>query len=120
MTEIRLLLPQLMAQRRVNRTQLASASGLRYATLSDVYSGKHRPSLETLEAVIQGLEKMTGQPVEITDLLEVTRSVLPLHGDPDRPALSGPLKKFRFEKRDDRPRVTTPSEQIVADLRGRE
>ena len=71
MREIRVKLGEVMAQRRVNRKQLSDATGIRYATLSDVYSGKRRPTLETLEAVLNGLESLSGRPVALTDVLEV-------------------------------------------------
>ena len=97
----------MLAQRRVNRRQLADAAGIRYATLSDVYNGKHRPSLETLESVICGLEKLTGEKVELTDLLEVSR-----------PVFKGPLKKFTGFVRADAPRSSVPSEEVISEMRG--
>lgn len=107
MTQIRVLLPQLLAQRRVNRRQLAEAAGIRYATLSDVYNGKHRPSLETLESVMTGLEKLTGEKVELTELLEVSR-----------PVFKGPLKKFRGRAMPGAPKVDIPSEDLISEMRG--
>jgi transcriptional regulator with XRE-family HTH domain len=120
MTQIRVRLPELMAQHRINRKQLAEETGMRYATLSDVYTGKSRPSLETLEVVIGGLERMTGKPVELTDLLEVVRQQLPLHGDPNRAAFDHTnLKSFSLRERGARPKVATPTEVLVAEIRGR-
>ncbi len=71
MKAIQVKLAGVMARRRVNRKQLAEASGMRYATLSDVYTGKRRPTLETLEAVLNGLEQLSGQPIDLLDVLEV-------------------------------------------------
>lgn len=107
MTQIRVLLPQLLAQRRVNRRQLAEAAGLRYGTLNDVYNGKHRPSLDTLESVISGLEKLTGEKVELAELLEVSR-----------PVFGGPLKKFTGFVRPHAPKVEVPSEVLISEMRG--
>ena len=121
MTQIRVLLPELLAQRRLNRKQLAEGSGVRYATINDMYTGKRRPSLETLEAVMAGLEKLTGRRVELTDLLEVVHDPAPLHGDPERPALeTRNLKTFHLRSREGQPRVSTPSEVLVAQERGRD
>ena len=121
MTQIRVRLPELLAQHRLNRKQLAEGSGMRYATINDLYSGKRRPSLDTLEAIMAGLEKMTGQRVELGDLLSVVHEPAPLHGDPARPALEGgQLKTFHLRPRGEQPRVSTPSEVLVAELRGRE
>lgn len=120
MSQIRVRLPELLAQRRINRKQLAEGAGLRYATVNDVYSGRRRPSLETLEAVMAGLERLTGLPVNLDDLLEVVHEPAPLHGDPDRPALdTANLKTFRLRERGPQPAVTMPSEVLVAQLRGR-
>lgn len=121
MTQIRVLLPELLAQHRLNRKQLAEGSGVRYATINDMYTGKRRPSLDTLEAVMAGLEKMTGRRLELSDLLKVVHDPAPLHGDPERPALdAGHLKTFRLRARGEQPTVNTPSEVLVAELRGRE
>lgn len=121
MTQIRVLLPELLAQHRLNRKQLAEGSGVRYATINDMYTGKRRPSLDTLEAVMAGLEKMTGQRVELSDLLEVRHVPAPLHGDPERPALDAEhLKTFRLRPRGMQPAVKVPSEVLVAALRGRD
>lgn len=71
MRHLRVRLPELLAQHRLNRRRLSQQVGLRYATLNDVYSGKRRPSLDTLEAILNGIEQLTGQPVALGDLLEV-------------------------------------------------
>lgn len=111
MTQIRVLLPELLAQHRLNRKQLAEGSGMRYATINDMYTGKRRPSLDTLEAVMAGLERMTGRPVELGDLLEVVHA----------PALDAEhLKTFHLRSRGEQPAVQTPSEVLVAALCGRD
>lgn len=121
MTQIRVLLPGLLAQHRLNRKQLAEGSGVRYATINDMYTGKRRPSLDTLEAVMAGLERMTGQPVELSDLLTVVHDPAPLSGDPERPALDAEhLKTFHLRPYREQPAVKTSSEVLVAALRGRD
>lgn len=120
MTEIRVRLPELLSQRQINRKQLSEQTGLRYATVSDLYTGRRKPNLDTLQMVLEGLEQLTGQPVEITDLLEVVRAPAP-HGDPDRPALDlTNLKTFRRSSSPVRPSSPTDSAATVASLRGRE
>lgn len=122
MSEIRVRLPELMVQRQINRKQLSEKTGIRYATISDMYTGRRKPNLDTLEAVMRGLEQLTGRPVEITDLLEIVRAPAPaLHGDPDRPALDlANLKTFRRSSVPVRPSSPTDSAATVAALRGRE
>ena len=119
MTEIKVRLPELLASRHINRHQLAEQTGIRYATLSDVYNGRRRPSLDTLELVMQGLERMTGQPVALSDLLEVVQTPQP-HDGPNRAAFDHQnLKPFGVRVREAGPVVTTPTEQLVAEIRGR-
>ncbi|QFP77460.1 helix-turn-helix transcriptional regulator [Deinococcus sp. AJ005] len=48
MTQIRVLLPELLAQHRLNRKQLVEGSGVRHATINDMYIDKRQPSLDTL------------------------------------------------------------------------
>lgn len=118
MTQIRVLLPELLAQHRLNRKQLAEGSGVRYATINDMYTGKRRPSLDTLEAVMAGLERMSGH---LSDLLTVVRIPAPLSGDPERPALDAEHPKtFRLRPHREQPAAKTPSEVLVAALRGRD
>ena len=118
MTQIKVRLPELLASRHVNRRQLSEQTGIRYATLSDVYNGRSRPSLDTLELVMQGLERMTGQPVALSDLLEVVQA--PPHADAHRAAFDHQnLKPFGVRLRAPGPQVTTPTEQLVAEIRGR-
>lgn len=94
-------------------------TGLRYATINDLYTGRRKPNLDTLRVVLEGLEQLTGQPVEITDLLEVVRAPA-LHGDPDRPALDlTNLKTFRRTSTPVQPSSPTDSAATVASLRGR-
>jgi transcriptional regulator with XRE-family HTH domain len=120
MTQIKVLLPELLARRRINRQQLAELTGLRYATLSDVYHGQSRPSLETLERVMQGLEQLTGQPVKLSELLEVVSEPMPV-ADPVRPMLDpAALKPFALRSRSPAPQVTVPTETLVAQIRGRD
>lgn len=120
MTQIKVLLPELLARRRINRRQLSELTGLRYATLSDVYHGQSRPSLETLELVMQGLERLTGQPVELSDLLEIIRPPDPTK-DPIRPALDpAALKPFTLRPRGPAPQTLVPTETLVAQIRGRD
>lgn len=94
---------------------------MRYAAINDMYTGKRRPSLNTLEAVIAGLKKITEQRVELNDLLEVRHEPAPLHSDPERPALDAAhLKTFRLRPRGTPPAVKVPSEVLVAALRRRD
>ena len=119
MTQIKVLLPELLARRRVNRRQLSELTGLRYATLSGVYHGQSRPSLETLELVMQGLERLTGQPVELSELLEVVH--LPKPADAARPAFDHTvLKPFTLRSRGPAPQALVPTETLVAQIRGRD
>jgi len=120
MTQIKVLLPELLARRQVNRRQLSELTGLRYATLSDVYHGQSRPSLETLELVMQGLERLTGQPVELSELLEVVH--LPKPADAAaRPAFDpAALKPFTLRSRGPAPQALVPTETLVAQIRGRD
>jgi DNA-binding Xre family transcriptional regulator len=53
MRELRVKLPDLLHQRQINRKQLADATGIRYSTLSDAYTGKRQPSLGTLEIIMK-------------------------------------------------------------------
>lgn len=120
MTQIKVRLPELLASRRVNRHQLAEQTGIRYATLSDVYNGRSRPSLDTLELVMQGLERMTGQPVALSDLLEVVQTPVAPQAGEGRAAFDHQhLKPFGLRVRQAGPVVTTPTEQLVAEIRGR-
>lgn len=70
MKQLRVQLERTMIERRINRKQLADYLGMRYATLSDIYTGKRKPTLETLEQVMNGLECLSGQAVTLGDLLE--------------------------------------------------
>jgi transcriptional regulator with XRE-family HTH domain len=118
MSQIKVLLPELLARRQINRRQLAEQTGLRYATLSDVYHGQRRPSLETLERIMQGLEQLTGQLVELSELLEVVPSPV---ADPVPPMLDpAALKPFALRSRSPAPQVTVPTETLVAQIRGRD
>jgi|GEM_PF-6856007 len=70
MKRLQVQLERTMMERRINRKQLADYLGMRYATLSDIYTGKRKPTLETLEQVMNGLERLSGQAVTLGDLLE--------------------------------------------------
>jgi transcriptional regulator with XRE-family HTH domain len=82
MRELHLKLPDLLHQRQINRKQLADATGIRYSTLSDAYTGKRQPSLGTLEIIMNGVEQLTGRPVELSEVLEA-REIQP--PDPEVP-----------------------------------
>ena len=70
MRELKLKLPELMQRRKIKRQQLAAITGLRYTTLSDAYHGKRQPTLETLQSIINGIEALSGEPVELSEVLE--------------------------------------------------
>jgi transcriptional regulator with XRE-family HTH domain len=70
MRELRVKLPELMQQRKIGRRQLAAVTGLRYSTLSDAYHGKRQPTLDTLQSIMNGIEVLSGEPVELSDVLE--------------------------------------------------
>lgn len=54
---------------------LWKASGLNQGTAYQVATGKSEAlRLETLEAIVLGLEKLTGERVELNDLLEIVRA----------------------------------------------
>lgn len=53
---------------------LIKASGLTQTTIYGIAQGKPSEArFETLECLIRGLESLTGQTVELTDILEVVR-----------------------------------------------
>ena len=70
MRELKLKLPELMQRRKIKRQQLADITGLRYTTLSDAYHGKRQPTLETLQSIMNGIEALSGEPVELSEVLE--------------------------------------------------
>jgi len=119
MSEIRIRLPELLTEHHLNRKQLADKTGIRYATISDMYSGRRKPNLDTLETVLEGLEQLTGKPLKITDLLEVIRKPAPLPSDPGRPALKlEEIKAFHRRASAVRPLDPTDSAITVAEVRG--
>jgi DNA-binding Xre family transcriptional regulator len=53
---------------------LIKASGLTQTTIYGISQGKPTEArFETLECLIRGLESLTGQTVELTDILDVVR-----------------------------------------------
>lgn len=66
-------LPEVMGRHRIKQATLAEAAGLRYATVNALYNGKTaRVDFSTLAAILDGLNKLTGQKYNAADLLEYT------------------------------------------------
>ena len=60
-----------MGRHRIKQTELAQASGLRYATINDLYNGKSkRIDFATMGGVILGLRRISGHPYTVGDLFE--------------------------------------------------
>lgn len=71
MGAIRNALPELMGRHRIKQTALAEAARLRYATVNALYNGKtERVDFDTLAAVLDGLNALTGERYTVGDLLE--------------------------------------------------
>lgn len=71
MAEIRSHLSEIMGRHRIKQTELAEASGLRYATINDFYNGKSkRVDFATITGLVQGLRRLSGHPYTVGDLFE--------------------------------------------------
>lgn len=86
-----------MGRHRIKQTALAEAARLRYATVNALYNGKtERVDFDTLAAVLDGLNNLTGQRYTVGDLLEytpagegerLTAAGIPATGDPETDAV---------------------------------
>jgi DNA-binding Xre family transcriptional regulator len=82
MATIHNALPEVMGRHRVKQAALAQAAGLRYATVNAFYNGKtERIDFETLAALLEGLNTLTGETYTTADVLKY------VPGDP-QPALT--------------------------------
>lgn len=71
MGDIQIHLTEVMGRHRIKQTELAQASGLRYATVNDLYNGKStRLDLTTMAGVVAGLRQITGHPYTVGDIFE--------------------------------------------------
>jgi transcriptional regulator with XRE-family HTH domain len=69
-------LQALRQQRRLSTSQLAQKAGIRRATLSEWQSGKRRPRLPELEAVLKGLGSSEAQERQARELLSAPGALL--------------------------------------------
>ena len=70
-SRIRSRLPVVMAEHRLKQRQLAEASGIRQATISQLYNEAGKGvQFDTLAQLIDGLKKLTGKTYAVGDLLE--------------------------------------------------
>lgn len=71
MGDIRVNLPEVMGRHRIKQTELTEASGLRYATINDLYNGKSkRLDFATMAGIVKGLRILSGRPYTVGDLFE--------------------------------------------------
>lgn len=75
MATIHNALPEVMGRHRVKQAALAQAAGLRYGTVNAFYNGKtERIDFETLAALLEGLNTLTGEAYTAADLLKYVPS----------------------------------------------
>ena len=74
MGTIRNALPEVMGRHRIKQARLAEAAGIRYATLNALYNGRSKGvDFDTLAAVLDGLNTLTGKTYSVADLLAYER-----------------------------------------------
>ena len=71
MSRIQTRLPVVMAEHRLTQRKLAEASGVRQATISQLYNETGKGvQFDTLTRLIDGLKKLTGKSYTVGDLLQ--------------------------------------------------
>ncbi len=72
MVEIHVTLKSYLARHGITPYRLAKeVKGIGYATVYAIASGTRRPNLETLEAILSALPKLTQKPVALEEILDV-------------------------------------------------